>query len=226
MKPRRLRSFVRRDSRRTDTQKEAYDRLWPYFGLSPDKFDCQQVFGRKAPCYLEIGFGSGQSLFALAKLHPEINFIGIETYKSGIGTLFMEIETAELTNVRVYDGDAVDFFQNCLHDATLDRVQIFFPDPWQKRRHHARRLIQSEFVQLLIQKSKRGAELHLATDWQDYAMHMMKVLSSDRSLSNMAGEAQFAERSNGRPVITKFEQRAKKEGRSTWELQFAIISCE
>lgn len=219
----RLRSFVRRDGRRTPGQDRAYAEQWPQWGLSIDQgvINYQTVFGRDARRFLEIGFGSGQSLLALAKANPDQDFIGVETHKPGIGALLLGIQSHALTNLRVYYGDVVDILEKCIPSASLDGVQIFFPDPWQKRRHHARRLIQPAFISLVVEKLKTAGTLHLATDWQDYSVHMMRVLSQETKLTNLAGEHQFAGRSVYRPVLTKFERRAVREGRLVWELQFS-----
>ncbi len=218
----RVRSFVRRSGRKTDAQVRAHEILWPVLGLHVGQgmLDYQHLFGRLAPTILEIGFGTGQSLLALAAERPDINIIGVETYKSGIGALLLGIQRANLTNIRVYDADVIDVFTGCIPDASLDGVQIFFPDPWQKRRHHPRRLIQPEFIAGVVTKLKPDGVLHLATDWEDYAMHMRNVLTQEKRLVNMAGEGQFASRSPFRPILSKFERRALREGRGIWELQF------
>lgn len=220
----RLRSFVRRDSRITSAQEHACVMLWPQFGLSvaEGKLDYERVFGRIAPRFLEIGFGSGQSLLALAKQQPDKDFIGIETHKPGIGALLIGIQLNELHNLRVYHADVVDVLHACIPSASLAGVQLFFPDPWPKRRHHARRLIQTDFIKLVTDKLQAGGVLYLATDWEDYATHMLKVLSQQDNLFNLAGVNQFAARSPHRPLITKFEQRALREGRKIWELQFSL----
>lgn len=220
----RLRSYVPR-GRRTDAQERAYIECWPRFGLSVETgyIDYQQVFNRHAPCFLEIGFGSGQSLLALAQAQPDKNFIGVETHQPGIGALLMGVQEHELTNLRIYYSDVLDVLEKCIPKTSLDGVQIFFPDPWPKRRHHQRRLIQPEFIKLVIDKIKSGGILHLATDWEDYAKHMMQVVSQEPKLLNLAGIEQFALRSSQRPVITKFEGRAVREGRNIWELQLLTI---
>lgn len=221
----RLRSFVRRDGRRTVAQERAQADLWPRFGLeiSNGLVDMQASFARQAPRYLEIGFGSGVSLLAIAKEQPDKDFIGVETHKPGIGALFLGIQTDALTNLRVFYGDVIDVLEKCIPDNSLDGVQIFFPDPWQKRRHHARRLIQPEFVKLIVQKLKMNGTLHLATDWEDYSRHMMIVVSEEKQLMNLAGPNQFADRSPYRPILTKFERRAEREGRDVWDLQLQKI---
>lgn len=221
----RLRSYVPR-GRRTDAQERAYAELWPQFGLQVEKelIDYQQEFGRHAPRYLEIGFGSGQSLLALAHAQPDSDFIGVETHQPGIGALLMGMQEQQLTNLRIYYSDVIDVLEKCIPKASLDGVQIFFPDPWPKRRHHQRRLIQPEFVKLIVDRLKTGGLLHLATDWDDYAKHMLQVVSLERGLFNLGGEGHFAaERSSQRPIITKFENRAVREGRSIWELQLKKV---
>jgi tRNA (guanine-N7-)-methyltransferase len=219
---RRVRSFVRRDGRMTDAQKQALESLLPTVGLllQDGMIDLAKVFQRDAKCVLEIGFGSGYSLLAMAKAHPEQNFIGIETHLPGIGTLLQGVEAEQLQNVRVYYADAVEVLGQSIPDASIDVVQIFFPDPWPKRKHHKRRLIQDAFVNLIIKKLKPRGALHLATDWEHYAAHMMTVLSAIPDLTNLAGAQQFANRSLQRPIVTKFEQRGRQSGRAIWELQF------
>lgn len=221
----RLRSYVRRDSRKTAAQKRALIEFWPRFGLdvAAGMLAAEQVFGRIAPCLLEIGFGSGQSLLAAARHYPDKNFIGVETHRPGIAALLLGIEASELTNLRIYHADVIDVLEQCIPAASLSGIQIFFPDPWPKRRHHPRRLIQADFVKLLVAKLQLGGSLHLATDWQDYAMHMLRVLSAEQSLSNLAGKQAFAARSVYRPIITKFERRAQREQRKVWELSFQRV---
>lgn len=220
----RLRSYVPR-GRRTPAQERAYTDCWPQVGLSiqQGRIDYQTVFGREAPRYLEIGFGSGQSLLALAQLQPECDFIGVETHQPGIGALCMGIQQEQLTNLRVYYQDVIDVLEQAIPDNSLDGVQIFFPDPWQKRRHHQRRLIQPAFIQLVADKLKPGGIIHLASDWEDYAKHMMSVISQVPSVVNLAGQGQFSARSPQRPVVTKFEGRALREGRGIWDLQIKKV---
>lgn len=219
----RLRSFIRRDSRKTPAQERARVTLWPSVGIvvAPNQLlSYPALFGRDAPVFIEIGFGSGQSLLALAQHYPQYDFIGVETYKPGIGALCQGIQQAQLTNVRIYDGDAIDLFTKHLPPSAATGMQLFFPDPWPKRRHHARRLIQPNTLDLLLAALQNKGQLHLATDWEDYAHHMMRVLSASNHLINMAGTHQFATRSWCRPILTKFEKRALTAGRAIWELQF------
>lgn len=219
---RKIRSFVRRDSRITQAQQHAFDQLWPSVGLQLGEglLDLDSVFSRIAPRVLEIGFGSGQSLLAMAASHPDQDFIGIETHRPGIGSLILGIQKQALNNIRIFYADAVEVLEQCIANESFDVIQIFFPDPWPKRKHHKRRLIQPSFVTLLVSKLKKNGTLHIATDWEHYAKDMMRVLSSVKELSNLAGDQQFSNRSSQRPIITKFEQRGKVSGREIWELQF------
>lgn len=222
---RRVRSYVRR-GRMTSGQAAAHAKLWPLIGGSVEAgpIDYIKMFNRITPVFLEIGFGSGQSLLALAQKHPEYNFIGIETHSPGIGAILLGIQKLGLTNIRLYEADAVQVLKQVIAPNSLSGVQLFFPDPWPKRKHHERRLIQLTFIDLIVEKLRENGELHLATDWEDYAHHMMKVLSQSSGLKNCFGVHQFAPRSPMRPIVTKFERRAESEGRAVWELQFARCS--
>jgi tRNA (guanine-N7-)-methyltransferase len=219
---RHIRSFVRRDGRMTDAQRRVLIDFWPSCGLNlADGFlDYAKSFSRSAPCVLEIGFGSGASLLAFAKSNPDTDFIGIEMYQPGVGSLLLGVESEGLTNLKVYYADAVEVIKKCIPDGSLAGVQIFFPDPWPKRRHHKRRLIQPDFVELIVSKLKPSGIFHLATDWEHYGMQMMSVLSAHAGLLNLAGAGKFAARSSQRPVVTKFEGRGTRSGRQIWELSF------
>lgn len=218
--PFRIRSYVGRNSRISPTQRHACTHLFNDYGLTADKAaDFKQIFAREAPTFLEIGFGSGQSLFAAAQTMPEYNFIGVETHRPGVGSLLNHLKLADMSNVRVYQEDVVDVLERAISDATLQGVQIFFPDPWPKRRHHERRLIQPEFVRLLVRKLCAQGTLHIATDWEDYAAHILRVLSActDLCATKEQGRSPF------RPIITKFEKRALREGRAIWEFQYRKV---
>lgn len=219
------RTFMTRNRRMTPHQEQAYAEVWSDYGLTvSNNLICfQSIFKREALRFCEIGFGSGQSLLSLAEANPQNDYIGIETYKSGIGALLLGIKLRKLTNIRVYCADALHVFDKCIPPLSIDGVQLFFPDPWPKRRHHRRRLIQSPFVQVMAEKIKLNGSLHLATDWQDYAYHMLKICSQEKFLINCAAESQFSERSPFRPVVTKFENRALRAGRKIYELQFCKI---
>jgi tRNA (guanine-N7-)-methyltransferase len=216
-----IRSFVLRTGRMTAGQQRAFDRYGPRFVLRKDmgKLDAREVFGREAPLVLEIGFGMGQSLLEMAAVAPQLNFLGIEVHRPGVGSLLHGLAERELDNVRVYCEDAVEVLRECILDGSLHRVQIFFPDPWHKKRHHKRRLIQPEFVQLLAQKLVPGGHLHLATDWQNYAEQMLQVLTATPLLANTAASGEYVPRPDSRP-ITKFEQRGQRLGHGVWDLLF------
>lgn len=223
-KHRQIRSFVLRTGRMTPAQKKAYDETWPKYGLDmPDgRMESVEAFGRLAPTVLEIGFGMGDSLIAMAQAAPEQNFIGIEVHTPGVGRLLNNIEANQLQNLRVYCDDAVEILDKCIPDASLSKVQIFFPDPWHKKKHHKRRIIQSEFIQKLRSKLKAGGFIHLATDWEHYAEHMMEVMSDAEGFSNICGAGAFSPRPDFRP-ITKFEKRGQRLGHGVWDLLFEKI---
>ncbi|MBS3805175.1 MAG: tRNA (guanosine(46)-N7)-methyltransferase TrmB [Oleiphilaceae bacterium] len=216
-----VRSFVLRQGRMTAGQKKAYERSWPKYGLTREQgmIDPREVFGREAWLNLEIGFGMGQSLADMAEAAPEQDFIGVEVHLAGVGALLKEVEDRGLENVRVYAIDANEVIDFCLPDAGLDRVMLFFPDPWHKKRHHKRRLLQPEFVQRIRHKLRVGGIFHLATDWENYAEQMMEVLSDAEGFANAEGNGQFAPRPDHRPV-TKFEKRGADRGHGVWDLVF------
>ncbi|MEE2764202.1 MAG: tRNA (guanosine(46)-N7)-methyltransferase TrmB [Pseudomonadota bacterium] len=216
-----IRSFVLRQGRMTEGQKKAYERSWPVYGLTREHgmIDPREVFGREAMLNLEIGFGMGKSLADMAEAAPEQDFIGVEVHLPGVGALLKEVEDRGLENVRVYSIDANDVIDLCLPDACLDRVMVFFPDPWHKKRHHKRRLIQPEFVQRIRHKLRVGGILHLATDWENYSEHMMEVMSDAEGFANTQAAGEFSPRPDDRP-ITKFEKRGERLGHGVWDLLF------
>lgn len=218
---RRIKSFVLRTGRMTDGQRRAYEINWTELGLqrSDGMQNFETTFGRTAPVVLEIGFGMGDSLAEMAGNALENDFIGIEVHTPGVGRLMYLVQDAGLNNVRTYEDDAVEVLAHCIPDDSLSRVQIYFPDPWHKLRHHKRRLIQAPFVQVLRRKLKVGGVLHLATDWQHYAEHMMTVMSDAEGYSNMANVSQYSPRPDYRP-ITKFEKRGERLGHGVWDLLF------
>lgn len=221
-KSRRIRSYVLRAGRMTPVQKRALEEHWARWGLEYDgrPLAYDAVFGRAGPVVLEIGFGMGQSLVATAQARPATNFVGIEVHRPGVGKLLHSMATRGVDNIRMYCHDAVEVLRDCIPDASLDEVQVFFPDPWHKKRHNKRRLIQPLFVAQLTRKLKPGGILHLATDWEDYARQMMDVLGAAVGLCNAAGDGQFAPRPPHRP-LTKFELRGERLGHGVWDLVFS-----
>ena len=215
-----VRSFVRRSRRLTQSQSLALKTLWPRFGLdmSDEAMTVGEVFPHPAPLVLEIGFGNGQSLAEMAQIRPHENFIGIDVHLPGIGHLLEEIEARGLTNARVVCGDAVEFLRRSVPDQVLTRIQLFFPDPWPKRRHHKRRIVQNEWVSLAAGKLEPNGVLHMATDWEDYALHMLRVAEAECRLENLATN-RFVGRLNDRP-ITRFERRGLKLGHGVWDIAF------
>ncbi len=218
---RRVRSFVLREGRLTDGQRKALDTLWPRYGLEQAQgtLDAEVEFGRNAARVLEIGYGMGQSLASMAEADPDKDFIGIEVHRPGVGALLLEIQERGLDNLRSYCDDAVDILKCCIPDGSLDRVQLYFPDPWHKKKHHKRRIVQPDWVTLVNTKLRPGGVLHVATDWQDYAEHMRAVMAASAGFVNTAGEGRFAERPAWRPE-TKFERRGAGLGHGVWDLLF------
>ena len=221
---RKVRSFVLREGRLTAGQKNALETLWPRFGLERKQgmLDPGQEFGRDAPLVLEVGYGMGQSLAAMAAAEPDKDFIGIEVHRPGVGALLMAIEEHGLSNLRSYCDDAVDILRLCIPDNSLSRLQLYFPDPWHKKKHHKRRIVQPEWVSLVQRKLAPGGVLHMATDWEDYAAHMMEVMNAAEGWHNTAGEGQFAPRPPWRPE-TKFERRGQALGHGVWDLLFENV---
>ena len=220
-----VRSFVKREGRLTKGQAGAIERQWSKMGLSltDGMLNFEQVFNRKAPVTLEIGFGMGHSLVEMAENDPERNFIGIEVHEPGVGACLMAAEEADLKNLRVFHEDAVEVLKQCVPDNSLNCVQVFFPDPWHKKRHHKRRIIQPEFVELLIKKLEAGGIIHLATDWENYAEHMLEVLNGSSALTNLSESGGYIPRPDSRPK-TKFERRGEGKGHGVWDLQFKVIN--
>ena len=216
-----VKSYVLRAGRMTSGQQRGWDESWPEWGLSLEngRLDYSETFNREAPTVVEIGFGMGHSLVTMAGNESEKNFIGIEVHRPGVGSLLNEARLAELTNVRAYCDDAVEVLKNCIPDDSLDRVQIYFPDPWHKKRHNKRRLIQLAFVEKLRPKLKMGGVLHLATDWENYAEQMLEVMTAAPGWNNSSDENGYVPRPDFRPE-TKFERRGQRLGHSVWDLLF------
>jgi tRNA (guanine-N7-)-methyltransferase len=218
--PRPIRSFVLRQGRMTLGQNAALEKLWPLFGLdSAQDFNAKETFGRDAPLILEIGFGNGESLAQMALQAPQEDYLGVEVHRPGVGHLLLKVAELGLRNVRVYCADAVDVLQRCILPNSLNRVQVFFPDPWYKKRHHKRRLVSAGFAALVADRLKPGGVLHCATDWEDYALHMLTVLEASAQLRNQAGMGCRSERPACRP-LTKFEARGQRLGHGVWDLLF------
>jgi tRNA (guanine-N7-)-methyltransferase len=214
-----IRSFVLRQGRVSNAQQRCYDALMPQLGISyaAQLLDLDIAFGRSATRILEIGFGMGESTAAIALAHPENDYLTLEVHTPGVGSLLKQIEQQALRNIRIIQHDAVEVLRDMVPEKTLDGTHIFFPDPWHKTRHNKRRLIQSPFVSLLVQKLKPGGYIHVATDWQDYAEQILAVLSAEPLLENTAEN--YAPRPAYRP-LTKFEQRGLKLGHGVWDLVF------
>jgi tRNA (guanine-N7-)-methyltransferase len=220
--PRRVRSFVRREGRMTAAQRAALDTLWPRFGVAPQGLlDPDTLFGRCAARTLEIGFGNGEHLAALAAAAPEADFLGIEVHRPGVGSLLNACERLGLGNLRLLCMDAVECLEQHLPDASLDRIFILFPDPWPKKRHHKRRLIQPATAALLARKLAPGGRIELATDWKDYAQHMRAVLDASADLENLAGPAGFMPRATRN--ATRFERRGARLGHSVFDLAYRRV---
>lgn len=217
-----IRSFVLRQGRTSPGQQRAVETLMPQFGIAyaPALLDLNAVFGRAAPKILEIGFGMGGATADIAQANPEQDYLGIEVHTPGVGNLLKLIDERGLTNLRIVQHDAVEVLQHMIADGALDGVHIFFPDPWPKKRHHKRRLLQAEFVRLLCSKLRPGGYLHFATDWEDYAQWVLEVLRAEPRLANTV--ADYAPRPDYRP-LTKFEQRGLKLGHGVWDLIFRRV---
>jgi tRNA (guanine-N7-)-methyltransferase len=217
---RRIRSFVLRQGRVTKGQERALETQWPKYGVEYglQGIDLNALFGRNdSKKILEIGFGMGETTAKIAQTLPDCDFLAAEVHTPGVGALLKLIEESSLTNIRIIQHDVVEVLQNMLADASLDGVHIFFPDPWHKKRHHKRRLIQAEFVKLLCAKLKVGGYLHVATDWQEYAEWVLEVLNAEPQLQNTAVD--YAEKPAYRP-LTKFENRGIKLGHGVWDMVF------
>ena len=214
-----VRSYVLRQGRMSEAQRRAYEAGLSHWGIAyaPALLDFTQSFARNAPTILEIGFGMGRTTAEIAAAHPQNNYLGVEVHTPGVGSLLKEIQVRGLGNVRIIQHDAVEVLNHMLADGTLAGIHVYFPDPWPKKRHHKRRLIQPELVALLARKLAPGGYLHCATDWEDYAVQMLEVLSNEPLLKNSAEG--YAPRPAWRP-ITKFEQRGLKLGHGVWDVLF------
>ena len=219
--PRSIRSFVTRAGRITPAQQRALTQLWPRYGIefTPQPLELRSLFGRSAACTVEIGFGNGENLLHLARSHPQRDFLGIEVHRAGIGRLLLELSAAQLTNVRVICHDAVEVFAAQLPPLALQEILVLFPDPWPKKRHHKRRLLQADFVALLAARLAPHGLLRLATDWQPYAQQMLETLNQNAALENLAGDGGFVARPAER-LPTRFERRGARLGHEVWDLAY------
>lgn len=200
------------------------DELFPKFGIKAGEtlLELDTVFGRQAPRILEIGFGNGDSLAEIARHHPDNDYIGIEVHRPGVGHLLMKIEELGLSNLRVMCADAVEVLEQQIPDGSLDGLYLFFPDPWHKKRHHKRRQVQPSWAQLVRRKLKCGGRLHMATDWQHYAEHMLEVLTAAEGFENTSPSGNYVPKPDYRPE-TKFERRGQRLGHGVWDLVFEKV---
>ncbi|MDP6967593.1 MAG: tRNA (guanosine(46)-N7)-methyltransferase TrmB [Gammaproteobacteria bacterium] len=225
--PRRIRSFVKRAGRMTPGQQHALENLWPVYGLelSHGQLDLAAVFGNHNPVIMEIGFGMGDSLITMAKTMPENNYLGIEVHQPGVGRLLNNAHSAHLTNLKVFCDDAIEVMAQCIPDHSLAGVQLFFPDPWHKKKHNKRRIVQSKFAQNIRQKLVPGGFFHMATDWQPYAEHMLEIMEAAPGYRNQAGTGHYSPQPDFRPV-TKFQKRGEGKGHGVWDLIYQTIADE
>jgi len=219
-----VRSFVVRGGRMTVAQERAWETLWPRYGNDEPEavIDSDAWFGRRARRTLEIGFGNGEALVALAEAHADQDFLGIDVHRPGVGHLLLACEQRKLTNVRVLCRDAVECVTRQLPDGSFDEVLLYFPDPWPKKRHHKRRIVQPAFVEQVARVLKRGCTFRLATDWQPYADHMRDVLDASASFTNEAAAGPWSSRPQSRP-LTRFERRGQRLGHDVWDLAYRRV---
>lgn len=217
-----IRSFVRREGRITPSQEKALTELFPVYGIEYSKervLDFKELFGNSNDVVLEIGFGMGSSILEMAEKSPDVNFLGIEVHRPGVGVCLREMKKRGIENLRVMSDDAVDIMTDMIPDGSLSRIQLFFPDPWQKKKHHKRRIVQPSFITLAANKLKSGGILHLATDWESYAEEMLEVIGQSQDFQNLASDGRFIEPRPDRPV-TKFEQRGIRLGHVIHDLMY------
>lgn len=221
---RRIQTFMRRSSPFTASQKQGMADFSARYLLprSREPFNALQVFGREAPLTVEIGFGMGYSLAEMAQAAPERDFVGIEIHEPGVAQLCFELGTRDIPNVRILDEDALELLEHRFADGSIDTVQLYFPDPWQKARHYKRRFVNAENAALIRRKLKTGGVFHMATDWQNYAEWMLEHMEAAPGYENMAGKGLYSERPDYRP-LTKFEKRGQKLGHGVWDLLYRAV---
>ncbi|MCE2596257.1 tRNA (guanosine(46)-N7)-methyltransferase TrmB [Motilimonas cestriensis] len=222
---RRIRSFVKREGRMTQRQSNAKEQYLPTMGLTYEKklLDLDAVFGRQAPRVLEVGFGMGKSLVEMAKNNPDYDYIGIEVHGPGVGACLADAAEAGITNLRVFEHDAVEVLADMIPDNSLSTFQLYFPDPWHKARHHKRRIVQPEFLACIHQKLVAGGIIHMATDWENYAEHMLLELTEAPGFENTSETQDYVPRPDWRP-LTKFESRGHRLGHGVWDLIFKKVT--
>ena len=221
---RKVRSFVKREGRLTKGQERALNDHWQTMGLnhSDGLIDTKALFGNDNPVVLEIGFGMGKSLVEMAKAAPLLNFIGIEVHKPGVGACISLAIEEGVDNLKVYEHDAIEILADCIPESSLTTVQLFFPDPWHKKKHHKRRIVSAEFVGSIHQKLKVSGVFHMATDWENYAECMLEDMQSSQGYKNLSETNNYVPRPESRP-LTKFENRGQRLGHGVWDLQFAKV---
>lgn len=222
---RHIQSFVLRAGRMTPAQERALTELWPSYGveLGDDPLDLEAIFGRRAPRCLEIGFGAGEVIGSLAENHPHIDYIGIEVHRPGVGRLLLRAEQTKLRNLRVICRDAVEVLRDKLQNDSFDEILVFFPDPWHKKRHHKRRLIEPKFAASMAAKLRAGGMLRLATDWQAYAEQMLAVCNANPHLESLSADGTYVARPDFRPP-TRFERRGARLGLGVWDLAYRKLA--
>ncbi len=215
-----IRSYVLRTGRATVAQQRAMTELWPIYGIefTSETIDLAKRFGRDAPRMIEIGFGNGEALLQFARSNPQIDCLGIEVHRPGVGHAMLGAQAASISNLHVMCHDAVEVLQQ-IPDASISLVHVFFPDPWHKKRHHKRRLIQPSFIALIARVLKKDGLLRLATDWEHYALQMREVLDASPDFVNVAGEKGFIDRPAMRP-LTRFEKRGHRLGHGVWDMEY------
>jgi tRNA (guanine-N7-)-methyltransferase len=218
---RNIRSFVLRKGRLTNAQQHALDELWPHYGIERGEtvLEFEDHFDIPAEVIVEIGFGNGETTWQMAQQDPDKNFIAIEVHEPGVGHLLMALDKHAIDNVRIACEDAVPFMKNRIADGSLAGVRIYFPDPWPKKRHHKRRIIQADFVSLMARCMAKGSILHLATDWQPYAEHILGVMQTSPEFINLSATGDYCERPEWRPY-TKYEKRGEQLGHEVRDMLY------